>query len=295
MGIGALAAGCVRNIDQDVNSGKDAKYKGAKKIELDEGGEAKAKGIVTYPGGDRVDWKFFEVPAEKTGTVELKLRHTPPRPGLDVAFNVFDEFGKRIGRVKPAGSRPKRTKRDKIKDLTPGKYYVQIYAPSRMDAGTYKLTLRFKEAKKIDPVDLEKLASQIPDPPTLPAPVEPVVLSPEEIAAKAEADRVAKEAADAAAAAAAAAAASAPQPVTARIVGFQAAAGGEVIITLNRGKNNGGVDRGWSGQVLKGGPGGGPLQGGDFKVMKVTADKSIGKVKLTLDVIQANKTVLLSP
>jgi len=32
------SAGCLRNISQDANSGKDAKYKGAKKLELDDSG-----------------------------------------------------------------------------------------------------------------------------------------------------------------------------------------------------------------------------------------------------------------
>jgi len=292
--LATAGAACVRNIDQDAHTGKDGRYKGAKKIELDSG-EGSAKGIVTYPGGDRVDWMEFEIPEGKKGVVRLKLHHKPPRPGLDVAFNVYDQWGHRVARAKPAKSNhPKRTKRTKIRHAETGKYYVQIYAPARGDAGSYKLSVTFKEEKETKQVDLEALAAEIPDPPTLPAPVEPKVLTPEEQAAQQAADEKAKADADAAAAAAAEAAANAPKPVVGRIINFQMGAGGAVIVTVNRGKDLK-VERGWTGQVLKGGKDGTPLSGGEFKVMKVTSSKAIGKVKLALDVIRANHYVRLSP
>ncbi len=241
-----------------------------------------------------LNWKEFEIPEGKKGVVRLKLHHKPPRPGLDVAFNVYDQWGHRVARAKPAHKHAKRTKRAKIRHAEAGKYYVQIYAPDRGDAGSYKLSVTFKETQETKQVNLESLAAEIPDPPTLPAPVEPVVLSPEEKAAQDAAAAKAQADADAAAAAAAEAAANAPQPVVGRIINFQMGAGGEVIITVNRGKDLK-VNRGWTGQVLKGGKDGTPLSGGEFKVMKVTSSKAIGKVKLALDVIRANQYVRLSP
>src|SRR5690242_17200769 len=83
--------GCARNIGQDAKTSADGKIKGAKAIALDNG-EGRAQGIVTYPGGDRADWKMVELPEKKKGQLEIKLSWTPPRPGLQLAFDVFDEF-----------------------------------------------------------------------------------------------------------------------------------------------------------------------------------------------------------
>ena len=80
---------CARNVVQDSKSGEDSKEKGAKPMTLDNG-EAKAHGIVTYPGGDRVDWKMVELPSR--GTMDIKLQWQPPRPGLQLSFDVFDEW-----------------------------------------------------------------------------------------------------------------------------------------------------------------------------------------------------------
>ena len=55
-GIALLVSACPKTVPQDSKSGEDAKPKGAKAITLDNN-EGSARGIVTYPGGDRVDWK----------------------------------------------------------------------------------------------------------------------------------------------------------------------------------------------------------------------------------------------
>src|ERR1044071_5903650 len=86
------ALSCAQNVSQDAKSGNDSKQKGARTITL-ENGEGKATGIVTYPGGDRVDWKLIELPDKQRGMMELKLVWATPRPGLQLAFEVFDEWG----------------------------------------------------------------------------------------------------------------------------------------------------------------------------------------------------------
>ena len=60
-----LASSCAHNVPQDSNTGADGKEKGAKPITM-ENGEGKASGIVTYPGGDRIDWRLVELPAPQT-------------------------------------------------------------------------------------------------------------------------------------------------------------------------------------------------------------------------------------
>ncbi len=286
----AGGSGCLRNIPQASHSGKDARYKGAKKIELEDN-EGRAKGIVTYPGGDRVDWKYFEIPEGEKGSVRIRVKHTPPRPGLDVAFDVFDQYFERVGRAKPS-RRGKRSKTVKLKSVEPGKYYIMIYAPKRMDAGSYRVRVRFRPKKEVAQVDLAALADQIPDPPTLPAVPEPP--PPEDPAVVAAREEEEKKQAEEEAARQAEEEANAPKPVTAKIVNVQVASGGSVIITLNRGKDDG-VERGWSGALLQGGSDGSPLEGGDFKVIKVTSRESVGKVRLSVDRVKANKYARLSP
>ena len=97
--IGLASLSCARTIKQDAHTGKDGKYKGAKTITL-EGNAAEVSGIVTYPGGDRVDWRVIELPADKSGKLDLELSWRPPRPGLDLAFDVYDQYGTKIGSVK---------------------------------------------------------------------------------------------------------------------------------------------------------------------------------------------------
>src|SRR5690349_4864927 len=93
-------AACMSTVKQDANSGPDAKAGGAKRIRLNEDGEGTGKGIVTYPGGDRVDWKVFDVP--KSGDLEVTLKWKPPRPGLDLSMNVLDDTFHVVKRVAPS-------------------------------------------------------------------------------------------------------------------------------------------------------------------------------------------------
>ncbi len=76
-----LFIACAHDVPQDSHTGEDGKTKGAKPINM-ENGEGKAKGVVTYPGGDGIDWKMVEVPEGKRGTLDFKLTWLPPRPGL---------------------------------------------------------------------------------------------------------------------------------------------------------------------------------------------------------------------
>jgi hypothetical protein len=166
LGFAILAAlSCAHNVPQDKATGPDGKVKGAKAITL-ENGEAKANGIVTYPGGDRVDWKLLELPANETGSLDIKLTWTPPRPGLQLAFDVFDEWNTPIVQSKKT-SKKRSTSRVKtaVVDNARGKYFIRVYAMNRGDAGKYKLTVEFKPAAGTLVTDLTKI--DIPEPPKL--------------------------------------------------------------------------------------------------------------------------------
>jgi hypothetical protein len=164
----ALLASCASNVPQDKKTGPDGKVKGAKELVLDNN-EARATGIVTYPGGDRADWKLIQLPDKKRGTLEVKLSWTPPRPGLQLAFDVFNEWNELIeSSSKKAGrKRSKGRSRSASIENAKGKYFIRVYAVERGDAGKYKLSVEFKEelvGPAYDPLKLE-----IPDPPKLAA------------------------------------------------------------------------------------------------------------------------------
>ncbi|MGE0400319.1 MAG: hypothetical protein AB7T06_26630 [Kofleriaceae bacterium] len=171
LSVAALLLSCAHNVNQDKASGPDAKPKGAKELIL-ENGEAKARGIVTYPGGDRVDWKVVELPEKQKGTLDIKLAWTAPRPKLQLAFDVFDEWNTPVISSKKQRRSRGRTRNATIEDAK-GKYYIRIYAVKRGDAGAYKLTVEFKEQAANTGVDWSKV--EIAEPPRLAAVPEPLV------------------------------------------------------------------------------------------------------------------------
>lgn len=167
-----LALSCARTVPQDLATGPDGKVKGAKTIDL-ENGEGKATGIVTYPGGDRVDWKEVDVPDKVVGTLDFKLQWSAPRPGLQLAFDVFDAYGVPIVTSKGGKHRRHGHVRTATIEDAKGNYFIRIYAPTRGDAGKYKMTVDFKESAGPSTVDWTKV--EIPDPPRLAALPEVVV------------------------------------------------------------------------------------------------------------------------
>lgn len=157
---------CPHNVPQDSSTGPDGKPKGAKALAF-ENGEAKAHGIVTYPGGDRVDWKLIELPEKQRGSLDIKLTWVPPRPGLQLAFDLFDEWNQPVLASKKSSKKSAGRSRSATLPSAKGKYYLRVFAVGRGDAGTYKLTVDFKQeiaGPSFDPLKLE-----IPEPPRLAA------------------------------------------------------------------------------------------------------------------------------
>lgn len=186
-GLGLLATGCPKNVPQDSHSGADGKYKGAHAITLDPmSGEGDAGGIVTYPGGDRIDWKSIELPKDQKGSIEVDLKWKPPRPGLDLAFDVYDQYGQKIGGVKP--KKPSAAKKSHKKSISKtvtldpvkGTIYIEVYASNRMDAGKYNLHVKFTQSVAAIHV-INPATADIPMPPKLaavPPPCDPANIDP---------------------------------------------------------------------------------------------------------------------
>ena len=166
-----VSLSCAHNVPQDKSSGPDSKVKGAKELTL-ENGEAKASGIVTYPGGDRVDWKKLELPEKQIGQLDIKLQWNPPRPGLQLGFDVFDQWNTPIVQSRRTSKKRSTSRvRTATVDNAKGTYFIRVYAVGRGDAGKYKLTVEFKEGSGPMSIDLTKV--EIPEPPKLAAVPEP--------------------------------------------------------------------------------------------------------------------------
>ncbi len=321
-------AGCAQQIAQDAHSGPDAKAKGAKRIRLGDDGEGLAKGVVTYPGGDRVDWRVFEIP--KTGDVELTLKWLPARTGEDLAFNVLDDTFHVVRRVAPTPDSGKSKKNAELSALPSGKYYLQIYAPERGDAGDYELQVKWTESRA-GGIAVNN-AEPIPNPPRLPA-VPGVVATtsgandkskpkgskenPCQVGEQCPAGSLYVNPGCPTADPMPIGTPCPPQPVInpacpdagplmpgapcppvihkkqAKIIERQMA-GAEVIITLDKGQNQG-VTKGWTGVVFKGKAGTTPINGSEFTIYKVTDNESYGKIKkLPLDTFTENTRVELT-
>ncbi len=165
LGLAAMCvvAACAHNVPQDKATSTDGRIKGAKPIALDHG-EASDSGIVTYPGGDRVDWKVVELPDKQRGTLDVTLTWTTPRPGLKLGFDVFDAWNNPVGAAKRDTESKSKNRLASIKNAK-GKYFIRVYAVGRGDAGRYKLALSFKETSTKPPIDW--LAIPIDNPPKL--------------------------------------------------------------------------------------------------------------------------------
>ena len=271
-------ASCPKPVDQNINSGEDAWYKDAVDLELDKKGHGRDVDKVTYPGGDRVDWKRVELPDGFEGTLKIKLRFTPPRPGLDLAYIVYDSSLRRVARAKPSPDSGTRAKKVSIKNAR-GRYYIQVYAPRRTDAADYVLTVELS-GERAGPKQVGRDAGiDVDDPPVLPV-VDPSIYADAGVGRR----RV-----DATPPPDAAVDAAPKRVIDGSITNRVLLTAKRVKITINRGDNFG-IKRGWKGAVLQGDTGV-PMAGGDFTVSKVTKKESTATVTLSIDQVKTNTKV----
>jgi hypothetical protein len=298
--------GCAHNVRQDAATGPDGKPKGAVPVVVQDG-EGKAHGIVTYPGGDRVDWKLIQLPEGQKGKLDLALKYRTPRPGLHVAFDVFDQWNTPVTKAaKPVGKQMSATI-----DNAQGKYLVRIYAPKRGDAGAYDLVASFV------PTDTGKPPAPIvvADPPKLPAVPEvepecdpfdvkikacqsvcPDFGAPVAWKACADKDKAEKEriAAEEAAKAAAEREKNKPKPMDKRILNANVI-NGETQIIIGIGTDaQPRLDTSWTAEVVNSKTGK-PLANGQVEIIRVGKTQVLAKVKLPTDIVNQNLTVRLTP
>ena len=297
-----VCGACANNVAFDKATGPDGKIKGALPVVLAEN-QGKAKGIVTYPGGDRIDWKMIELPEGQKGTLDLQMTYSTPRPGLRITFDVFDRWNAPVKEAAVSG-------KGRIKSATvskaAGKYFIRIYAPRRGDAAQYKLTAEFHPEVEVAGFDASKVP--VADPPKIIEIPEPVstcqVFDSKDpvCATKCPSDAPVDWK-------------GCPKPVTppppgtgptepipppktpdkpfvARLLKYSIVDGGLDVIV--GGGSEQGVATSWKVTVLRGTTDQ-PLSGGTGTVVRVNKTTTIVHVKLTTDQMGANPNVKLSP
>src|SRR5688572_20880966 len=313
-------------VEQDAKSGPDSLADGARTIKLNEDGEGDSKDTVSYPGGDRVDWKVFEI--DKKGDLEIVLKWTSPRPNLDLSMNILDDTFNMVKRVAPA-SGEKQRKDAVIQGAQPGKYYVQVYASERKDAGDYSLDVKFTPTRDLglNTAGLEPIANP-PRLPGIPGAAAAAGAAAGVDKSKPKGDKanpcqageqcppganfkrpacpdaepapleVPCPAINPACPEAGLLAVGVPcppkviPPKSAKII-ERSLSGQDIIITLDKGTNQG-IAKGWTGVVFVGKSGSKPLSGSDFSIFKVTEDESYGKIrKVSMDDLGDNFRVEL--
>jgi hypothetical protein len=310
VGFAIASAACAHHVRQDAASGPDGRQAGARIVRVDHG-TATLSGIVTYPGGDRVDWAEIALPEHERGTLHLKLTWTPPRPGLQLAFDVYDaenqlvaSAANRAGRsaegqtattattattTTATAATTATTTTTAAIDRATGSYYVRIYAVERGDAGTYRLSVRFRPA----PEPAAQPEADVPPPPLLaavpdpdvpcPTPPDPAVLACRHYGEPSWQDVVPRTRPPVS---------DLPAPVTTRIVRAQAI-GSWVVITIGAGKQQG-VTSNWKATVLHGDTDL-PLDGGEIELVRIEKSFAVGKSHLTVEQLADHPRVRLTP
>jgi hypothetical protein len=270
--------------------GEAAPWDKAAKLRLSDNGEASADGTLSFPDRQRAKWYLVELPTSGTVTARMTLENRAP--GTDVALEILDAgFNVNVpGESDDDVGQPKKTR--EYKDARPGKTYVHIYLLGRNDRAEYSVRVHFDpkpqapgrpDEPAVPTADKSSFPWTVPNLPALAqinasddtplhgktrvaTPTPPTPPKPEE-----------------------------PPPdtgpsVKATITEFSDTGSG-IKIVINKGANAN-IEQGWDGYVVSGGK---PLAKSNFKIRAVRDTESEAVVRVTLDDIQKNHTVVLKP
>lgn len=259
------------------------------KLKLNDNGEASAEGNVSFPKRARAKWYVIELPAP--GAINAKLKMDALTTGADVGFEVLDS-GFNINVPGIDDNDIGQDEKYRIyKEARSGRTYFHVYTLGRTDEADYKIRVRYepKITARSAEVKLEQPADNrstfpwtVPNLPPLPA-----VPPQDDAPRKGRAPRAESPEPEAVVEADPAEGAK----VRGHIIEFSKS-GSQVKILVNKG-SDAGVEQGWTGYVVD--KKGKSLPKGAFKIKKTKNDESEGTVSLTLDEIQANRTVVLKP
>jgi hypothetical protein len=128
-------------------SDKAKPWKKPKVLKLDDKGEAKDDGDLSYPDQRRAKWFAIETPSY--GSLDLVLEAMPPgdstNEDFDLAIELLDSgFRSLMLADSEAEGAHEFPKKKTIVELQPGKYYVHLYLEARLDTADYSLKVTFK-------------------------------------------------------------------------------------------------------------------------------------------------------
>jgi hypothetical protein len=249
-----IAAGCgpksgsktpKDNFDADARSGPDSKRSSAQQLPVNKPHTDE----VSYQNQDKTDWYQVEL---KGSSGVLTTLINWDNANSDVNIDVFDAFGAQIA------ASPVRGKGEKQKKLytqidKAGTYFVRVTAPAKTDGTVYTMEAQWQEPAAV----------VIAPPP--PPPQEPV----EERPKPRHEPRPPREKPEK----------PAGETIQARVVGSYRE-GDRLMMQIYKG-SGAGIKLGDGGVVLQGGGGEDPLDGSNFKIVKIVdANKCIGAATL---------------
>ncbi|MDB4966783.1 MAG: hypothetical protein JWN44_2472 [Myxococcales bacterium] len=247
------------NYDADARSGPDAKRSSAQQLAVNKPHTDE----VSYQNQDKTDWYQLEL---KGNAGVLTTLINWDNAASDVNIDVFDAFGAQIA------ASPVRGKGEKQKKMyTPidkaGTYFVRVTAPAKTDGTVYTMEAQWQEPPAV-------VATPLPPPPADPVEEKPTRPRHEPRPPRERPERPAGE------------------TVQARVVSAYRE-GNNLMMYIDKG-SAAGIKPGDSGTVLSGSGGEDPLDGGNFKIVKVIdANKCVGSASLRS--IGKNNRVAITP
>ncbi len=143
----------------------------ARAVTFDEDREAEIDGTVSYPKRRRARWYSFDLPVYGEVTIVLEAVPLRNRRDFDLPIEIFDDQFQSVMSSSVEDEDYTELNKERILyDRAPGRYYVHVYARSRVDEVDFTLRLRYK---KVPPSKDTTFAGRIKLPG--PLPIVPVV------------------------------------------------------------------------------------------------------------------------
>ena len=278
----AVLIGACGGADIPMHSGykneKVRPWKKPKVIVLDDKGEGKAEGDLSYRDYRRAKWYAVDLPAD--GELEIGCEIAPPDvEDFDLAFEVLDPNFIVIAKADlDDEDAHELVKNRTLYELTAGRYLIHLYLQGRLDSADFDLKLKYNPQAKKYQSDFPAL---VPFPPRLPVvpllddtPADQIAKRPRPGVKKTSKGRpkptqVAEDTS---------------KKIPARVINI-AAQGNESMITVDRGVNQG-VSDGMKGYVQG-------VKGGSFTVTSCSERQCKGKVSATPDQISRSGKVII--
>jgi hypothetical protein len=250
LGLGAVGCASIPP-NPEINSGPNQRYSSGDAITpADE-----YTGIVNYAQGNRTDWAILTLPGD--GDLTIHMTNQPLTAQAKISAALYDGNGNLRGTITKADT--------PFKSCGVGDYYLEVWAPTHVDGGTYDFTFDFTPAGT---APTAAATPTYPPPPSFPAlPAAPPPAPKQTYSGP-----------------------STPSRMHAQIIQVQRT-GTFTQLVLNVGSADG-VQQGWSGQVLDGS--GSAIGGSDFTVSStINPHSCIATSQVMPTALGSSRTVVL--